>query len=106
MKSVSLDTKEAPNKWRAQQDANMRNAVNRSLYTSSQQTRAQRLAGALELVYSGEVYVNYRKRAIAVKVDQAQVRDSQSLGLLEQDWNTEGITKRVSAQGVIYTIPR
>ena len=107
MQSKDLDTQSAPNKWWAARDARMRNYANSTLFTEAEKIRAERMRGALELCYmhSG-VHVNYRGRFIAVKVDGAEVKRRGDLQLLEADWANEGITKRVSAQGVIYRIPR
>lgn len=102
-----LETKEATNAFFAQRDARMRNYAMSSTYTQSQRVRAERVKLALELVYrSKEVYINYRKNFIAVKLCNALVRDKQAVADLEQFYAQEGIVKRESAQGTIYRIPR
>ena len=61
----------------------------------------------LDLVYSArEIYVTYRKKFINVKVEAGLVRDRRQLAVLEQDFERRGITKLVSAQGIIYRIPK
>ena len=107
MKTVELETQAAPVKWWAARDARIRSYANSTTFTEGEKIRAERMRGALELCYmhSG-VHVNYRQRFIAVKVDGAEVKRRADLRLLEQDWSNEGITKRISAQGVIYRIPR
>jgi hypothetical protein len=60
----------------------------------------------LEIVYTAkDIYINYRQRFIAVKVDGARVADKTSLSELEAEWALEGITKAVTDQGVVYRIP-
>jgi hypothetical protein len=107
MQTVELDTRSAPVKWWAARDARIRSYANSTLYTETEKIRAERMRGALELCYmhSG-VHVNFRQRFVAVKVDGAEVKRRGDLRLLEQDWANEGITKRASAQGIIYRIPR
>jgi len=105
MKACTIDTQEAPNKWWAAQDARMRNIVNMSQYSESDKIRAERMKLALELVYSAKsVYIAFGKKGISLKVDNAEVRDRKNLKLLETDWTTAGVVKKISPQGVIYRI--
>ena len=99
------DTKEATCKFFAIQDRQFRNAVNASLYTDKEKTRALGMKHALELVYTSKgVHVNYNKTGITIKVDGAIVVDKKGLKMLEQDWAGRGITKKLTAQGVIYAM--
>jgi hypothetical protein len=101
-----LKTEESSNKRGAYLDARMRNLAGKSHYSYSQQTRAERMRLVLEIVYTAkDIYINYRQRFIAVKVDGARVADKSSLSELEAEWALEGITKAVTAQGVVYRIP-
>ena len=107
MLSTVLKTEESSNKRGAYLDARMRNLAGKSHYSYSDQTRAERMKIVLELVYTAkEIYINYRAKFIAVKVDGARVADKVSLSELETEWATQGITKAVSAQGVVYRIPK
>jgi len=108
MRTVNLNTEEAPNKFWALQDRRMRNVVNKSLYSYAQQTQLGRIKLALEEVINGIVYdVGYGKRSAAVKVQAgAQVRDRKLLALLEADWAAAGIYKKVSPQGFQYHLTR
>jgi hypothetical protein len=108
MHTVTLDTKEAPNKWFALQDRRMRNHANKTLYTASQQIRMDRIKLALELVIRGTVYdVAYGKKSASVKVqDGAFIADKKMLRVLEADWEQEGIFRKESAQGFQYHMPR
>lgn len=105
MKTAVLDTQEAPNKWWAAQDARMRNIANKSHFSEKEQVRAERMKMVLELVYASKsVYVAFGKKGISIKVDGARVVDNKNLALLEQDWTAQGVTKKVSEQGVIYRL--
>jgi hypothetical protein len=102
-----LKTEESSNKVGAYLDARMRNLAGKSHYSYKDQTRAERMKLVLELVYTAkEIYINYRAKFIAVKVDGARVADKVSLSELEAEWADQGITKAVSAQGVVYRIPK
>ena len=103
MKTVDLDTKEAPNKWWAARDARMRNYANSTRYSNTQKIAAERMKLALELVYAARaVHIAYGKTGVSLKVDRGFVRDRKELSLLEQGWAAAGVIKKVSAQGVLY----
>lgn len=107
MKVRHLDTKEAPTKWWAAQDARMRSIANSTLYTNEQKIRAERMALGLEMAYFAKgIHIAFGKRGISVKVDMAIVKDRNVLSMLERDYEKEGIVKKDSPQGVIYRIPR
>jgi hypothetical protein len=86
----------------------MRNHVNKTLYTQAQLIRLERIKLALELCIRGTVYdVSFGKRSASVKVQNgAFIADNKMLALLEQDWEKEGIYKKVSAQGFQYHLAR
>lgn len=103
MKTQTLETKEAAVKWWAARDARMRNYANSTLYTEQQKIAAERMKLVLEMVYAAKsVYIAYGKTGVSLKVDGARVRDRKELGLMEAGWARAGVTKKVSAQGVIY----
>lgn len=108
MKTLTLDTKEAPNKFFALQDRRMRNYANATLYTDAQKIRLERIKLALELCIRGTVYaVSFGKKSASVKVqDGAFIADRKALAQLEADWSKEGIYKKVSAQGFQYHLTR
>lgn len=108
MRTVTLDTKEANNKFFALQDRRMRNYANKTLYTEAQNLKLTRIKLALEMCVKGTVYEPaYGKKSASVKVqDGAFVGDPKMLALFEADWAKEGIYKKVSAQGFQYHLPR
>ena len=107
MLSTVLKTEESSNKLGAYLDARMRNHAGKSHYSYKDQTRAERMKLVLELVYNAkEIYINYRAKFIAVKVPGATVADKVSLSELESEWAEQGVTKAVTAQGVVYRIPK
>ena len=107
MLTRDLDTKEASNAFFAARDARMRNYAMSSTYTERERLRAEQVKLGLECVYRvTEVHINYRQKFIAVKLTNALVRDRASVADLEAFYASQGIEKRISAQGTIYRIPR
>jgi hypothetical protein len=108
MQSKDLETQSAGYyAYAAARDARMRAAAMWSHYTDTERTRAERIKLGLELVYYAKgIYINPRGKFIAIKVDNAKVRDRKNLALLESDYDKAGIAKVVTAQGVTYRIPR
>ena len=106
MKANELDTKKAGFYARgAAIDARMRNIAMASKYSDAQKIQAERMKLGLEMVYaSNGIYINFRLKFITIKLESPMVRDRKTLALLEQDYEKAGITKQVSAQGVIYRI--
>lgn len=100
----NLDTKEAPTKWWAAQDARMRNLTNKSHYSEKTHIRTERMIMALGLCYNAKgIHEAYGKTGISIKVDKpTSVKDRVNLRLLEQEWEQVGVSKKVSPQGVIY----
>jgi len=91
----------------AMRDARIRNETEKSHYTEQEIIRAERMKYGLELVYAcKEIHINYRKKFIAVKVESDRVIDRKNLSLLEEDYATEGVEKLITAQGIIYRIPK
>lgn len=107
MKATQLETQVAPNPWWAARDARMRNIANQSRFTQKEQTAAERMKQGLSLVYGHSgIYINYREKFIAIKVSKPVVKDRKTLKLLEADYTLQGITKKESAQGIIYQVKK
>jgi hypothetical protein len=108
MKAQELETKSAGYyAFAAARDASMRAVAMWSHYTDRERVRAERIKIGLEMVYNAKgVHINPRGKFIAIKVDQARVRDRKMLALLEKDYELLSITKVVTEQGVTYRIPK
>ena len=108
MKATELETKDAGfYKFAAMRDASMRSYAASTSYTEAEKIRAERMKLALELVYGAKgIYVTFRKKFVVIKVDGAYVKDKQNLRLLEQDYEKQGVTKTVTAQGVSYRVAK
>ncbi len=108
MKTHTSETKEAGvYAFAAMRDARIRNEAMKSHYTEAERLRAERMRLGLECVYRAtEVHINYRKKFIAVKLSNAIVRDRASVADLESFYALEGISKEITAQAIIYRIPR
>jgi hypothetical protein len=104
MLTRDLDTQAAPTAWWAAQDARMRNIANKSHYAESVHIRVERMVLALGLCYRAQgIHEAFGKRGVSIKVDRPGfLRDRKNLQLLEADWAEAGVTKKVSAQGIIY----
>jgi hypothetical protein len=93
--------------YAAARDARMRAAAMWTHYTEAERVRAERMKLALELCYSAKnFYINPRGKFITIKVENPRVIDRYNLELLEGDYEKQGITKVVTAQGVTYRIPK
>ena len=107
MKTQTLDTLEASNKFAAYMNARVRSYAASTGYSEQEKIAAERMRLVLDLVYvAREIYVTYRKKFITVKLEQARVADRVSLSELEAEWTVKGITKAVTPQGIIYRIPK
>lgn len=105
MRETFLNVDEAPCKWYAARDARMRNYANKSHYDAATHLRVDRMKGVLEFVYASRgVHEAYGKTGISIKVDGARVLDRRTLADFEQQWASQGVTKKVTPQGVIYRI--
>lgn len=95
------------NPFAAVLDARRRNIIMADGYSLMERNRADRIHMVLDAVYAHEgIYVNYRQKFIAIKLSNPQVVDEINLTRFEQDWQDQGIIRKITAQGIIYTIPR
>jgi hypothetical protein len=102
-----IERDRAPSAWAASRDARQRSLAAQTHYSQAQQVAADRMRMVLDLVYhSRNIYVTYRQRFIAVKVDAPLVRDRKSLLELETQWGDQGYEKIFTNQGVTYRIPK
>lgn len=88
-------------------DARMRNAIGITHFSDMQVARANRMKYVLELCYkSAGIYINYRRKFITVKVSDPVVSNRKMLDALTRDWETEGIYKVATQQGILFRIPQ
>lgn len=107
MNTISINANESTNKVAAFLDARTRSAVASTHYTYPERSKADRMKLALELVYDYKsLFVTFRKKFIAIKIDSPVVKNSSGLQELEQQWDAEGIVKVVTPQGITYRIPK
>lgn len=93
--------------YAAARDARMRAAAMWTHYTEAERVRAERMKLALELCYSAKrFFINPRSKFITIKIEHPRVVDRYNLELLESDYEQQGITKVVTAQGITYRIPK
>lgn len=105
MQVCELNTKESTNKWWSVVDAARRSYNESTHYAEKQKVQAERMKYALELVYSNKgIHINFRKKFITIKVDNAKVKDRTVLSQLEADWDKQGIVKLQSPQGIVYRV--
>lgn len=104
MRTQFQDTREAPNKWWAAQDARVRNAANKTHWPESVHLQVERMKAALDSLYAGRIYEAYGRRGVSIKIDNPQVRDRKWLRVLEEDWSSQGVTKTLTPQGILYKI--
>jgi len=97
-----LDTKRAGGfALAAVLDAQRRNSNNKSLYTQEQIRRALSVRDLLDSAFSyHSLYINYRKKFIAVKVEGARARDRMSKQVIEL-FEQQGYGVVSTQQGII-----
>ena len=109
MKTVTLKTGAAldEDKYKVYLAARMYSRVSETLHSPAKKLQAERMAAVIPTVFHfKDVYITYRKTFIAVKIDDALVADKRQLKTLEAHWDSLGIVKRVSTQGITYRIPK
>lgn len=94
----------------AKVDAEQRTAENAKLYSDVQKADAINLKLDLTKVYNHRnIYINYREKFIAVKIDRASIADGKGLRKLEQtlEKRKSPVTKVITKNGgVIYRMHR
>lgn len=104
MNTSKLNTEEAPNKWWAARDAHMRNICNKTLWDDDVLLQVDRMAGIMDMLYYGKVHKRFGKRQVTLKIERARVKDKRLIAEMEAHWAEQGISKKVTAQGIIYRI--
>jgi hypothetical protein len=107
MQTQELETRSAGRyAYFAAQDAAVKSYAASTHYTSQQKLNAERKKLVLEMAYYGEVYINYRKKFIALKVANTNVQNRKLLAELEQDFAAQNIVRVQTPQGIVYRIPK
>jgi hypothetical protein len=107
MVTQELETRSAGRySYFAAQDARVKSYAASTHYTSQQKLNAERKKLVLEMAYYGEVYINYRKRFVALKVSNTNVQNRKLLAEIEQDFDAQNIARVVTPQGIVYRIPQ
>jgi hypothetical protein len=102
-----LDTKDAGGyAYAAARDAQRQNSNNKSTYSQDQIRKALTVRDLLDSAFSYKtLYINYRKRFIAVKADGARAKDRMAREVVEL-FESNGYLVASTPQGVIVRIAR
>lgn len=99
----------ATSKWFATQHAAQLDSENASLYSPKKKAKGEELLAHVRSVFKeSRVYLNYRKKFIAVKVERASNRalTSNEFLLLNAYCSANGITIKVTKTAHIFRIAR
>ena len=103
MKTTTLDTKEASNKFAAYTNARQRSKTAQQRYTAQQQLNAQNIFETVRGAYIRSVcYLTYRNKFITVKVNKPTSADKLQAHKIEAQLASANVTKIVTAQGIVY----
>ena len=102
-----LDTKEAGGYARAAaMDAQRQNSNNKSHYTQEQVRKALTVRDLLDSAFSYKtLYINYRKKFIAVKAEGARAKDQMAKEVVEL-FESNGYTVAQTPQGLLVRIAK
>jgi len=104
MKTIDKETRTAPNKWWAWQDAERRNTNNKSKWPADVHLRVERMKIAMGELYAGKIYEAYSPKRVSIKVDKPFIRDLKLLREMEAYWAEQGVTKTQTSTGLLYRI--
>lgn len=93
--------------WLCVEDAKKRNAVNEALYSESERQLAEIFANQARNAYiRSRVYLNYREKFIAVKIDKPSVSDKISVAVdaLNRDAEALGYTIVKTKSNIVYRL--
>jgi hypothetical protein len=102
-----LDTKEAGTyAFAAAMDAQRQNSNNKSHYTQEQVRKALTVRDLLDSAFSYKtLYINYRKKFIAVKAEGARAKDAMAREVVEL-FESNGYTVAQTPQGLLVRIAK
>lgn len=88
-------------------NAELRNREAASTYTSAQRAAAQTVIDIMDLCYNyTNTFKNFRKTFIAVKLENAQVRDKKLAKQVDAILEAKGYVKVKTPQGLVVRMPR
>ena len=85
--------------------ARTNNTVNKSHFSQAQQNVVVRVSDMLQTFFNATPYVNYRKTIASVKFTRNAAKTKQ-FKQYEQHLESQGWVKKLTAQGIIYTIKK
>lgn len=102
-----LDTKDAGGfAYAAALDAQRQNSNNKSTYSQDQIRRALTVRDLLDSAYSySKLYINYRKRFIAIKAEGARAKDRMAKEVVDL-FESNGYLVAATPQGLIVRIAK
>jgi hypothetical protein len=102
-----LDTKDAGSyAYAAARDAQRQNSNNKSTYSQDQIRKALTVRDLLDSAFSYQsLYINYRKKFIAVKAEGARAKDRMAKEVVDL-FETNGYLVAATPQGLIVRIAR
>lgn len=107
MKTLEIESKKSMFPVFAATRARIQNNNNRSTYSQKERDVAQTAFDLLDEVYAYEnMYINYRKTFISIKIDSPLVRDRKLLREIESVLEERHVVKVKSPQGVLYRMGR
>ncbi len=106
MNITEMDTKPSTTPWLVAAQVEKRNNENASRYTAKDRSTARTLIDVIEDAYSTKgVFLNFRKKFIAIKVNKPVVRHRSAVKILHEIFDSRGYSKAISAQGFVIRIP-
>lgn len=102
-----LNAQSASNRAGAAIDVAERNDKYMQTYTAKETERAWDAYAKITEAYKfTDIYVNFRKDFIAIKITNAKVSAAIKVVKMESVFAAIGITKVITPQGIIYQIPK
>lgn len=110
---MQMQTQETENRgagrhaWFAARDASQRSAVYATTHSSQDKLKAERVRLMLDMMYYTDgTSITYCKNWIRVKAHGALKQNRELIADMESHWAAQGITKKITPQGIIYNVHR
>lgn len=93
--------------YAAAKDATRYSDECRMTFTPKQRAQIETFRDVILMAYTGaEVYVNFRKTIISIKITKPQVRDRKAVRIVDEICTERGYVKARSDQGLLFQIPK